>query len=373
MREKRTAGNAIRYRVDDRTDIRNVPLKQFLSHIETKAELTAYLAAKVLDYFRNDQETRLIVVWDKVAECNTDEINEDIRSHTHEEADTLIALHSLDASKDRKDLILDVFSPDTDVLLLLLYWYQSLCKETYFLTGRGNTKRSISVKEIHTALGTEKADAILGFHSLTGADTTGRFAGKSKATCFKVFMSSDDEIINAFRCLGSADDPPSGATVDALERFVCCLYKPKGSSFSKLSELRRHLFSQKHAEGERLPPTVGTLMPHILRAHFVARIWKTSNVPRYSLPPVSDFGWNSIDDRLVPVKSLELPAPESILMLVKCSCKTDCSRANCSCVKAHVTCTEMCSCTDLCQNSSEQANVTDVLDDILEYDSEDEF
>ena len=51
MREKRAGGNKIQYHVDDRTVLTHIPLKQFLSHIQTRAELTTYLADKCLVYF----------------------------------------------------------------------------------------------------------------------------------------------------------------------------------------------------------------------------------------------------------------------------------------------------------------------------------
>ena len=51
MREKRTGGNEIQYHVDDRTVLTHILLKQFLSDIQTKAELTTYLADKCLVYF----------------------------------------------------------------------------------------------------------------------------------------------------------------------------------------------------------------------------------------------------------------------------------------------------------------------------------
>ena len=52
-REKRTAGNEIKFRVSDNTNI----AKQFLSHIDTKAELTTYLSEKALSFLEQRRQT----------------------------------------------------------------------------------------------------------------------------------------------------------------------------------------------------------------------------------------------------------------------------------------------------------------------------
>jgi len=51
---------------------------------------------------------------------------------------------------------------------------------------------------------------------------SGRFDGRTKDWCFKVFMSCDDEILDALAMLGNDNDLPS-----QLERFVCVLYRSK--------------------------------------------------------------------------------------------------------------------------------------------------
>ena len=50
MRRKRTKGKSTYYHVKDTTLLKNIFLKDFLSYIKTKAELTAYLAAKTTDH-----------------------------------------------------------------------------------------------------------------------------------------------------------------------------------------------------------------------------------------------------------------------------------------------------------------------------------
>ena len=55
-REKRCAGNVIKYKVNDTTNIEGVSMKSFLSHIETKHELTEYLAKNLINQFLERQK-----------------------------------------------------------------------------------------------------------------------------------------------------------------------------------------------------------------------------------------------------------------------------------------------------------------------------
>jgi hypothetical protein len=50
----------------------------------------------------------------------------------------------------------------------------------------------------------------------------------------------------------------------------------------------------------------------------------------------------------------QLPAPQAVIQLVKCGCsKTKCDTARCSCRKAELFCSDICSCSDIddsCEN-----------------------
>ena len=62
--------------------------------------------------------------------------------------------------------------------------------------------RSIKLRPIYVALGTERVTALPGFHALTGSDTTGHIKGKGKSSCFKVFMKADEDVTCALTGLG---------------------------------------------------------------------------------------------------------------------------------------------------------------------------
>ena len=71
------------------------------------------------------------------------------------------------------------------------------------------------IKPLWTALGPEKAKALPAFHAFSGADNTGRFARIGKATWFKLFLESDDDLIRALCML--CDD------TDVTEDFMLSL------------------------------------------------------------------------------------------------------------------------------------------------------
>jgi len=72
-----------------------------------------------------------------------------------------------------------------------------------------------------------------------------------------------------------------------LAKFVCTAYRPKGIQLSSIPELCWHLFCKRMAESEKLPPTLGALKQHILRAHVQARVWGQAVIPQQELldPP----------------------------------------------------------------------------------------
>ena len=185
----------------DTTLIQNISLKDFLSHIRTKAELTEYLAEKLVCYSRSasNRLKKFMVTSGTQTKGNVD-VPDSLLTHSQEEADTLLILHAVTVPHDAE---LVISSPDTDVLLLLVHMYPHLPVTTVFLTGNGRLKRNISVCNIYNQLGQKRASALLGFHALRGSDVSGRFAGRTKDWRFKAFMSCDNEILDALALMGN--------------------------------------------------------------------------------------------------------------------------------------------------------------------------
>ena len=275
----------VSYHITDSTHIAKIPMKRLLSHTKTKMEMTAYLARKVLE--RSEQEGRNVVMaWSN--ECNATHRDVSRLGSCQEEADTKMILHAMDATM-HGTIEINIFSPDTDVFILLLRRYPELCQNLNFITGIGQRHRVINLRPIVQALGETKIAALPALYAMSGADITGSFANKGKLTWWKVFKNADEETIASLANLGRRE-PPTTSTMDATEELVCEVYVP-GTTIDKVKDLWWILFQKKQAQSERLPPTQAALRYAIMRANYQALFWNMDNVANPELPSPEAFGW----------------------------------------------------------------------------------
>ena len=162
-------------------------------------------------------------------------------------------------------------------------------------------------------------------------------------------MQADDTILDAFDAYGSTTEIPDWV-FRQIERYVCILYQVGGVSSDKILDLRWILFAQFGKEGQQLPSTIGTLIPHTSRAYYMCVMWKSLKEPCPVLPPATNYYWELTDGKLNPVLCTNSPAPKALLELRSCNCKSGCQKRYCICNKNSLPCTEMCGCRDNCQN-----------------------
>ena len=78
---------SIKFNINDKTNIKMVPMKTLLSHTETKSQLTEYLGKALLREF-TQSDTDLIVVYGTSCYSNSENLYApEISPHNHEEAD----------------------------------------------------------------------------------------------------------------------------------------------------------------------------------------------------------------------------------------------------------------------------------------------
>ena len=200
-RRKRTGKKNFQYKVDDNTSLEKVQLKDFLSHVETKRELTIYLSNYISVVFEA-AKMQYCVVYETFCKTNIRNFNQELLEHDQEEADTLLILHSIDACARDAFVQIYVVSPDTDVFLLLIYFCKKLSGNTFFRTGKKDKIRDIDISKAYNALGQARAKALIGFHAFTGCDVTAKFCGKGKASCWNLFLEADNEILDSFATIG---------------------------------------------------------------------------------------------------------------------------------------------------------------------------
>ena len=191
--------------------------------MDTKADLTKYLSIAAIKhlakrrtkYRGENQAIGFVVVYDTKSVSNLQGYSNNLLTHDHEEADTLILLHALDVCTRDPFSQVDIFSPDTDVFLLLIHKHDSLCADTNFVTGGKEDQKYTPIGKCYEILGPELCAALVGFHVFTGCDQIGRFNGKSKGAWWEAFLKADTDVIKALQALG--DDGSTLPTLEVLE------------------------------------------------------------------------------------------------------------------------------------------------------------
>ena len=158
---------AISYRITDSTNISKVTMEKLLAHVDTKMELSSYLARKTIE--QGQSRGKRVIAWSNQCQASRQEMSH--LSSDQEEADTKLILHALDAT-NAGATNLQIHSPDTDVLVRALRRYPQLCENTVFVTGAAQRRRMIPLKLIYDALGEERAAALPGFYAMSGADNS---------------------------------------------------------------------------------------------------------------------------------------------------------------------------------------------------------
>ena len=117
-----------------------------------------------------------------------------------------------------------------------------------------------------------------------------------------------------------------------------------GKKDDDLNILRHKKFCEKVAsnvasiEPQALPPTSAAMKYHSYRVYYQICVWSEWDS---NMSP-EDWGWRIDEEGFVPVAT-DLPvAPENLLKVVRCSCKTDCINLRCSCRKHNLKCTIAC-------------------------------
>ncbi|ELU12774.1 hypothetical protein CAPTEDRAFT_192602 [Capitella teleta] len=130
---------------------------------------------------------------------------------------------------------------------------------------------------------------------------------------------------------------------NAGEEFFLKLY---GSNklVSTLDKLRYYKYKQAKRKSpltptiklESLPPTSAAAAQHSLRAYHQVQTWRGKMVD------ATAWGWQIRDGILAPVETTKGVAPQNLLKMVACGCKTQCGKS-CGCRKLGLKCSSMCS------------------------------
>lgn len=156
------------YQMTNDAVIEKITLKQLVSSNVNKESLCIYFAYHILECKKDSPKTHVVTL---KHECKSNKL-----SVEHLTSDQL--LHAIDTT-EKGASSLSIYSPDTDVLVLALWKFASLCDETSVVVGTGDKRRSIPLRLLYDSLGGQLVAALPGFHAFTGCDQTGTICGKS--------------------------------------------------------------------------------------------------------------------------------------------------------------------------------------------------
>ena len=235
-----------------------------------------------------------------------------------------------------------VIGEDTDLLVLLCFHVSPASRRIYFRSDiRSNKKKRVwDIKQVQQALGQQMCRFLLFSHAITGCDTTSRMFGVGKNVPLKKLKRSNSLSHAAEVFLDEAATVED--VVSAGEKAIVCLYN--GSSDDTLDSLRHAKFCERAAKSptsvkvHKLPPTSAAARYHSMRAYLQVQQWKQPTCP---LDPLS-WGWSLVQGRLEPIQVDLPPAPETLLQVIRCNCKTDCSSNRCTCRKHGLQCSTAC-------------------------------
>lgn len=251
-----------------------------------------------------------------------------------DDADTLIVKTAIEMSNNGRTFVV---GEDVD-LLVLLTALTSEDKDTFLMKpGTGKINRKIfSPSEIKKSY-QHIRDKILLAHAFSGCDTTSSIFQKGKLQIFKLLQKEFilDDVVKTF----NNENAIQSEVRAAGETLFLMVYGEKQNRNISLDSFRFEQFKislqKQKSRLELLPPTSQAAAQHSLRVFYQIQLWLGNK------KNPEEWGWKKVNGSLQPVTTLLEPAPESILQLISCNCKTDCS-SRCGCRKAGLRCSEIC-------------------------------
>lgn len=259
--------------------------------------------------------------------------------------------------------LLTIVTQDVDILVLMVA--HALPDKPVLLMKPpiGKVKRkvfsSLALQQQHQDL----KEFILLVHGFSGCDSTSAIYGKGKKQLLKIF-EANASLMECVRVFNSTDATPNEIE-KAGERIFLFLYGT--TNFNITLDNLRYILFQKSLKKiapklESLPPTSASGAQHSFRTYYQVQVW-------YGNKELVPEQWVLRNDVLQHVKTTLEPAPDSILQLISCACKGNCSTQQCTSVKSGVKCSAICKmCEDTtCENHNyEDSPVSRNDEDILD-------
>lgn len=233
------------------------------------------------------------------------------------------------------------------MFVLLLHHYQQARLDVSVTMESPIQERAIVDIKSTLAKHAQIVKNILQAHAISGCDTVASYFGLGKGSVIKVLKAGYD-----LSALGDMN-APFDQVINQATAFISACYGIQKSS--NMSRTRLLVWGKRNGKGHAsapnlaaLPPTKESFIENVKRAHYQAALWRNVHLPP-AWDPVK-FGWKKdIPNRSLSPTTLPEgcnPAPEYILKMIKCGCKTEdpCNSKKCSCRVHGLPCTMSCHC-----------------------------
>ena len=233
---------------------------------ENKDELFHYLSQEIANH-RFATGKQILVTFDKKV-LTIDSAPMPLCSH--EEADTRIFIHVLDALDEGNNTI-QIRTVDTDVVIIAIGKFHDIFArypdfDLWIKFGTGVSQKMLHINSLCDRIEKPVARGLPFFHAFTGSDTTSFFKTKGKKTAWNTWKGFR-AITAVFEAL--SQNPFSTLSMESpefeqLQKFTIWMYS-RGIEVSKVNEARHVLFGLNQ-NLEKIPPTEDALFQHVLRA-----------------------------------------------------------------------------------------------------------
>ena len=211
----------------------------------------------------------------------------------HEEADTKLVAF-LRASQLPPGSTAMIRSPSGDIDIITLSFCHDF-SDTQILIDNGSGKNRKIIDVTSSGLSPDQRRALLGMHAFSGNDYVSSFFRKGKLAVWKT-VTKNNAFVELFSSLGT-EVTVSEELVRRLEWFVCSLYGyPRIQS---VNEARRKVFWDRFHKEKKIidlslmPPCSSNLRYHIMRANYVAYIFRHAGQLQMDLESPDGHGWNA--------------------------------------------------------------------------------
>lgn len=290
------------------------------------------------------------------------------------DADTTIVKEALSLNKKPTVDNVTIVSDDTDVLCLLLHHCSDSEEfDNIYLMGmkKGGKAERQRLRVRDVANGNDKVTQlyILFSHSFSGCDTTSAIFNFGKTRILEKLKVSAEIRSEADKFYLSDVDPE--AIGNCSVRLFELMFSNSPSNALPLSKLRRQKYdemvsgSRKDLDPSALPPSPRAAHYHGLRVYHQIMVW--TRLSEKDVDPLR-WGWTMVNGFLEPIKTDAPAAPQTLLKVIRCSCKGACNSNRCSCRRNGLKCASACKeCNGLtCKNAeTEMEEDESIMEDSL--------